>query len=444
MIRRVALDLDDNTSMWARTAGPWQPGAPLQGEVQADVVIIGAGFTGMSTALHLRRHRPDLGIVILEGRQVGNGASGRSGGMVLNWINGVDTTDEALTRRVWDCTKDGIDQLEATIRDQGLDVPFRRDGCLETFTSAGRAAEAQRKVERLNAWGISLRFLQGAELAQRLRAQGVVGAILDPTTGQVHGLRLVRELARVLREQGVRIYEDSPVMAVEEGAQHVLHTPEGRVRAPAMVLATNGYTPRLGYFRTGLFPLHSHVIATAPLSPEQWQAIGWGPGLAGASDDLDRISYGSMTPDGRLLFGGGSNASYAYVYGDRTSFPRDPERGYRAVQEVLARYLPQAAELPIADRWVGTLGITLDRQCSIGVMGAHHNVYYGLGYSGHGVVLANVAGRVIADIYIGEGERWKDLPFYNKRLLPIPPEPLRWLGYHAFTALTGKSPRRVG
>lgn len=439
----MALDVDDNRSMWASTAGPWTPGPPLRGDVTADVAIIGAGFTGMSTALHLRRLRPDLGIVVLEAKAVGNGASGRSGGMVLNWINGIDTHEETLTRRVWDCTKGGIDHLEQTLADEGLDVPFRRDGCLETFTSAARAEEAHQKVERLNGWGIPLRYLQGAQLRALLRAEGVVGAILDPTAGQIHGLRLVRELARVLRGRGVDIYEDSPVTAIEEGATHVLHTPQGRVRAAAMVLATNGYTPRLGYFRSGLFPLHSHVIATAPLSPAEWERLGWGPGLAGASDDLDRISYGSMTPDGRLLFGGGSNRSYAYVYGDRTTFPRDTTPGFQAVRDVLLRYLPGTAGVPVADRWVGTLGITMDRQLTVGVMGAHKNVYYGLGYSGHGVVLANVAGRVIADLYTGQGERWKDQPFLHKRLLPIPPEPLRWVGYHAYTTLTGKSPRRV-
>jgi glycine/D-amino acid oxidase-like deaminating enzyme len=109
---------------------------------------------------------------------------------------------------------------------------------------------------------------------------------------------------------------------------------------------------------------------------------------------------------------------------------------------VLGRYFPGAADAPIEHRWSGVLGITLDRVCSIGVTGESKNVFHALGYSGHGVALALLAGRVLADLYEGHHEPWQALPFYQKRLLPIPPEPLRWAGYQAYTRLTGRSPRR--
>jgi glycine/D-amino acid oxidase-like deaminating enzyme len=113
------------------------------------------------------------------------------------------------------------------------------------------------------------------------------------------------------------------------------------------------------------------------------------------------------------------------------------------VRKVLTRYFPGAGELRIAQRWTGTLGVTLSRMCSMGVTGAHRNILYALGYSGHGVVLANLAGRVLTDLYSDHPEPWRDLPFYQARIGGIPPEPLRWLGYHAFTTLTGRSPRRT-
>jgi glycine/D-amino acid oxidase-like deaminating enzyme len=109
---------------------------------------------------------------------------------------------------------------------------------------------------------------------------------------------------------------------------------------------------------------------------------------------------------------------------------------------VLARYFPGAAAAPVEHRWSGALGITLDRICSMGVTGEHRNVYHALGYSGHGVALALLAGRVLADLYDDHSEPWRELPFYQKRLLPIPPEPFRWIGYQAYTRLTGKSPRK--
>lgn len=436
-VRSARNDIDDNVSMWAQTVDPVEPRPALEGVVNADVVIVGAGFTGMSTAYEMSRRFPELGVVVLEARTVGNGASGRNGGMMLNWVNGIDSHDEALTKRIWETTQHGMEWITETIRAEGLRVRLRRDGCLETLTSQKRAEEAHRKAERLHAWNIPVRFVRGAELTQFVRAEGVVGAILDPTAGQLHGLELVRELARVLAGRGVRIYEQSPVERIEEGTTHCVHTPRGQVRAKILVLAVNGYAPRLGYFRRELFPLHSHCIATEPLSPERQEEIGWG-NVAGAVDDLDRISYGSMTADGRLLFGGGSNASYDYRYGNATTHPQS-DRGCAAVHETMLRYFPKLRDVAIAQRWSGVLGITLNRRPT---MGRRKNVLWALGYSGHGVTLANLAGTVLADLYAGD-DRWNDLPFVNNRLLPIPPEPFRWVGYQIYTRLTGRSPRRV-
>ena len=437
-MRRHRIDVDENVSVWAQTVDPLERRPALEGVVNADVAIVGAGFTGMSTAYEMSRRFPDLGIVVLEARTVGNGASGRNGGMMLNWVNGIDSHDEALTKRIWATTQQGMDWITETIRTEDLRVRLRREGCLETFTSQERAEEAHRKAERLQAWNIPVRFLQGPELAHYVRADGVVGALLDPTAGQLHGLELVRELARVVTDRGVQVYEHSPVERIEEGTTHRVHTPRGHVRAKILVLAVNGYAPRLGYFGRELFPLHSHCVATEPLSPERQADIGWG-NVAGVVDDLDRISYGSMTGDGRLLFGGGSNASYAYRYGNATTHP-DSDRGYTAVRDTMLRYFPKLRDVAIAQQWSGVLGITLNRRPT---MGRRHNVLWALGYSGHGVTLANLAGTVLADLYAGDDERWSDLPFVNQRLPPIPPEPFRWVGYQIYTRLTGRSPRRV-
>jgi glycine/D-amino acid oxidase-like deaminating enzyme len=235
------------------------------------------------------------------------------------------------------------------------------------------------------------------------------------------------------------------VLSVQEGSTILLATPRGVVRAKAIVLGTNGYTPRLGYFKSSIFPLHSHMIATEPASAERWKQMGWGP-VTGFSDDLDRIAYGGLTPEGSLVFGGGSNAAYDYLFGNQAVYPGGPEaakRAFDAVQTRMNGYLPEAAGLRISHRWTGTLGITLSRVCSMGVRGTHRNVYYALGYSGHGVTLANLAGRVLCDLYSDNPEPWRDQPFFQRRMGYIPPEPFRWVGYQLFTRITGKSPRRV-
>ena len=439
----VRLDVDDNVrSVWAETARPADPPATWAGDGEADVVVIGAGFTGLSTAYELSRRHPDLRVVVLEARRVGNGASGRNGGMALNWINGVEVRDPERARSVWDATQRGLAWIDDVIRDHGLAVPFHRAGCLEAYTSASRAEAAHAKVERLNEWGIPVRYLTGAALAERTRAVGVVGAVDDPTAGQLHGLSLVRGLTGVLRARGVSVCEDSPVVRLETGRVHTVTTPAGRVRAPWLVLATNGYSPSLGFFRTGVFPLHSHVIATEPLGPDRLAAMGWGA-TAGFTDDLDRIAYASVSQDGRLLFGGGGNPAYDYYYGNRMRVPSEPTAQYDFVAQRLRAYFPGAEDVRITHRWSGTLGITLHRVCSMGILGEHRNVLYGVGYSGHGVVLANLAGQVLADLYDDHHDPWRAMPFYFRRIDGmIPPDPVRWLGYQLFTRLTGRSPRR--
>jgi glycine/D-amino acid oxidase-like deaminating enzyme len=441
--RSFVPDVDTNASLWAARAPRIAPFPALRGDTTADVAVIGGGFTGMSTAYHLCRRFPDKRVVLLEAKGLANGASGRNGGLMLNWVHSVET-EEAAARRVFEVTRAGIDGIVEIVREHGLDVDYRRDGSLELCTDARGAEAAHARAEALASWGIPVRYLPGAELSARMRAEGVVGAVLDPTAGQINGVALVRGMARVVAAAGGVIHEQTPVVGIDEGREITLTTPEGSVRAQAMVLATNAYTPQLGYFRGGVFALHSHVLATEPLSPEARERLGWTAG-AGFSDDRDRISYGSMTSAGEIVFGGGSNAAYAYLYGNRASYPGTPasaERSFAAIRARLADYLPGSAEVGIAHRWTGTLAITMSRVCSMGVMGEHRNVYYALGYSGHGVTLANLAGRVLCDIYSGDDERWRDLPFYMRPLGGVPPEPLRWIGYQLYTRLTGRSPRR--
>ena len=441
MPRTKRLDFDDNTSVWAATAAPAEPLPALGESVVADIVIIGAGFTGLSTAYHLSSRFPERKIVVLEAKRVGNGASGRNAGMVLHWVHGPELHDPERARKLYSLTSDTMAWMHSVAAEHGFPLRFRRDGCLEAVTDNRRADAAERDAETLASFGLPIRFLRGAELDSKMRARGVVGATFDPTAGRLHGLDLLHGLRGVLLGRGVSIYEGSPVVRIEEGRKHVVTTTGGEVRAPALVLATNGYTPSLGYFRSGILPLHSHCIATEPLPLERWRELGWGD-VAGFSDDLDRIAYASLSEDGRLIFGGGGNAAYSYYYGGPTTPPVPPERAYAFVEGVLQRYFPDAKDVRIAQRWSGTLGVTMSRACSMGVRGEHKSVFHAVGFSGHGITLANLAGRVLCDLYSDHHEPWTDLPFYQAPLRGIPPDPLRWLGYHAFTALTGRSPRR--
>ncbi|MBK8024060.1 MAG: FAD-dependent oxidoreductase [Chloroflexi bacterium] len=437
------LEVDENRSVWAAGTPDYQPLPHLQGVVEADLAIIGGGFTGTSTAYHFSRRFPEKRVVLLEAKSLGNGASGRNGGMILNWVNGVTYRSPEMTARIYQTTNAGIATIREIIDRHNLAVDSRFDGALTIYTKNERAEAAHREVEAHNAIGIPTVFIPASELSEQLRLNGACGAVLDPGTGQINGAQLVRGLRPVLLEQGVEIYENSPVIRIQEGSQITLRTLQGEVRAKAILLATNGYTSKLGYFRDALFPLHSHVFATAPLRPEQLQALGWNR-YGAFSDDLDRISYASLTPQGHIVFGGGSNQSYAYLFNNRTAFPGAPDSAagsFARIRKTLVGYMPGTTPLPIAYQWTGTLGITLDRNTLMGVRGEHRNVYYAIGYNGHGVTLANIAGQVITDIYSGDDATWRGLPFYQPAYKRIPPEPFRWIGYQMFTKLTGKSPR---
>jgi glycine/D-amino acid oxidase-like deaminating enzyme len=440
---RERLELDENRSVWVTKTPDYRPRQPLQGSVTADLAIIGGGFTGTSTAYYISRRFPDRRIVLLEAGTLGSGASGRNGGMMLNWVNGFDDAPPETTARIYQTTSAGIDDLCALIERHNLPVNYRRDGTVTIYTDPARAEAAHAQVEAHNRIGIPTRYLNSADLKEHLAVEHGCGAVFDPGTGQINGAQLVRGLAPLLEAQGVQIFEGTPVMRVQEGDPIVLTTLQGEVRATAIVLATNGYTGALGYFRDALFPLHSHIFATAALSMEQRQQLGW-RGLAGFADDFDRISYASMTDDGHLIFGGGSNHAYSYLFNNRMILPRGAAttpRAQAAMERTLQRYFPQSQTLPIAYRWAGTLGITLDRRPLIGVRGERRNVYYAVGYCGHGVALANLAGEILCDLYAGDESRWRDLPFVQSAHHRIPPEPFRWIGYHLFTQLTGRSPR---
>lgn len=432
----AARTYDENQSVWTVGAAADQPAPALSGDRTVDVAIIGGGFTGVSTAYQLSRRNPGLGIALLEARSLGNGASGRSGGMMLTGIRPDPDTEAAVSEH--ELTRQAIDDLLALIAEHDLPVRHRREGSLKVTTTREAAEAAHAETERLAARGLPVRFLPSAELGDLLRARGATGAVFDPSEGVLNGVDLIRAMRPLLVAQGVQIFEGTPVTRVRQGEVVELETPGGRLRARAIVLATNGYTPRLGFFKTGVLPVISHVIATEPLSADE-RARRFGTATA-FSDDLPRLAYASVDTGGRVVFGGGTNAAYGYQFGNRTAFQaQQGDRPSRALRGSLEKYFPDLADVPIQHRWSGPLGVTLARHCGMGVMGSHANIYYALGYSGHGIVLGNLAGRVLSDLYAGDHDRWRGYCFYDYRPGGIPPEPMRWFGYHAYTRMTGRS-----
>lgn len=433
--------LDANTSVWELGRPARDPCPKLEGAQRADVAIIGAGFTGISTAWHLIERFPDLGVVVLEAGKVASGASGRNGGMMLTSRHGFEGEDLEHAAAYYRATVEGIETIGEMLEAASAQHLWRREGSLDVFTDAAGAEAAAAECARLAEVGVPLEFLDAAATRARMDLEGVHGAELDPNSGQLDGVGMIEAMLPLLTARGVRVFEHSPVTRVDEGSTCRLTTPGGTVEAPAIVLATNAYTRALGYFRYSVVALHSHVLGSDPLTREQWAERGWRQGL-GFADDAGRVTYGAVTPQGHLVFGGGSNASYSYLFGSRTAYAGDPTPALDAVRAKLRAYAPKLDDLPLPHAWTGPIGLTLDRIPTMGVRGAHRNVYYALGFSGHGVTLANLAGKVIRDLYSKDAARWQGLPFYQRRPYFVPGEPFTWVGYNLFTRLTGRSPRR--
>ena len=377
---------DANRSVWTAECEPPQPAPPLERALTTDVAIVGGGFSGVSAALHLRSARPELGIALVEAGVLGQGASGRNGGQVLHWINGVSPRTPEELRRNHAATGLGIDIAERLAIEHAPGA-FRRGGALEVLTDARRAEEAHARVERWRAAGIACEFVPGGALG----IAGAHGAVRNPLAGRLNGFALLQALRPVLLARGVALHEHTRVLRVRGGSEVALETPRGEVRARTLVLATNGYTPALGFFRNQLLPMHSHALATAQLAPADWERLGFA-GWDSFSDDLDRIAYATRTAGDRLLLGGGGNPAYTYHYGSRVvTSERAIARSQPFMTRTLRRYFPAIAHVPIEHRWSGVLGITLDRQPSIGAGLVAPNVMHALGYSGHGVSLALLA-----------------------------------------------------
>jgi glycine/D-amino acid oxidase-like deaminating enzyme len=250
---------------------------------------------------HFSQRYPEKRVVLLEAKALANGASGRNGGMMLNWVYGVGPMSDEMTAHVYHATHQTIDSIEQIIQTHHLDVSYRRDGCFEVFTDEQRAVEAQAEAAHLNSIGVPVQFWDAAQVRQKINLNGIYGGLFDPSEGQLNGVQFIRGLRPVLEVRGVKIYEGTAVTKITEGPTIEVTTANGSVKAKAIVLATNGYTGKLGYFRKAYFPLHSHVFATDPLSDEAARQLGW-HGTAGFSDDLNRISYATRTREGHIVF----------------------------------------------------------------------------------------------------------------------------------------------
>ena len=431
-------------SLWHATAGDsFVPRAALSGDRSVDVVIVGAGYTGLWTAYYLRRQSPSLRIALLEREVSGFGASGRNGGWCSSifpagWRRIVREggTEDAVAR-LQPVLNDAVDEVGRVAAAEGIDCDFSKGGYVSVARNEAQWARAQAEVEAARSHGVDgvLTLLSKEEALGRLQASNVLGGTFNTHCAAIHPARLVRGLARVVESLGVTIYEGTTVTAIAPGRAI---TDRGIVSADAVLLATEGFTPSIRGHRRDLVPMYSLMVATEPLPAGVWDRIGLAQRET-FSDKRHLRIYGQRTADGRIAFGG-RGAPYHFGSRIRPAFDRD-ERVHAMLRRALTDLLPGLPkDVRFTHAWGGNLGIPrdwypsvwLDPRTRLGCAG---------GYVGDGVALSNVAGRVLADLVSRRESELTRLPFVARRSPRWEVEPLRWIGVNAVTRLFASADR---
>jgi glycine/D-amino acid oxidase-like deaminating enzyme len=439
-------------SYWwqARGVPPRRPSLP--GGTEADVCIVGAGFTGLWTAYYLRRADPGLRVIVLEQDFAGFGASGRNGGWVTAGLPGSRSRYARYPRG-----RDGVRELERYLREtvdevarvcaaEGIDAGLVKGGTLSVATSAAQDARLRQHLEHERSWGDGpgiVRYLSKTELDDRLHATGAIGALYYPDCARVQPADLVAGLAEVVTRSGALLYEGTRVTAISPGRAQ---TPAGDVRAPYILRCTEGFTAGLpGQHRT-LLPMNSSMIITGPLSSAAWKTIGW-DGCETLGDEAHAYIYAQRTADGRIALGG---RGVPYRYG--SGLDHDGAVATSTVAQlgrILRRMFPVAAEAGLDHAWCGVLGVPRD-WCATVMMDPRTGLGWAGGYTGQGVAAANLAGRTLADLVRGVPSPLTTLPWVGHRSPRWEPEPARWIGVRGLYSLyrtadrlesAGRSPR---
>ncbi len=429
-------------SLWLdRFTGSLAPRPSLVADIDADVAILGAGFTGLWTAYYLTELDPSLKIAVVEREIAGFGASGRNGGWVSAFIAGspgvyARESSSAAVLRAERQTFAAIDEIGRVIAAERIGCGFAHDGALTIAYSEPQRQRLIAGVAAKRARGIGesdLRLLDATELGGFVRTAGAVAATFSPHCARVDPARLVRGLADACERRGVEIYERSP--AVVES--RCLRTDHGSVRAPMIVRATESFSVQANGWHRRYLPLYSLMIATEPLPASVWDEIGWPEGVT-ISDAHHLFFYAQRTVDGRIAIGG-RGAPY------RLGSPIDPAHERNAevrsrLERSIRRHFPAAAEAAITHHWGGALAVPRDWCMSVAVDRLAGTAWSG-GYGGHGVVAAHLGGRTIAELLTGRSTERTALPWVGHRSRNWEPEPLRFLASRAIVSVLGSADR---
>jgi glycine/D-amino acid oxidase-like deaminating enzyme len=398
----------------------------LTENITADLTIVGAGFTGLWTALAAKQADPQRDVVLLEAGEVGGGASGRNGGFMAsslthNFGNGFSRWRDEL-KTLTRLGHENLDGIEATIQQFNIDCDFIRSGEISVANEPQQIAELQEEAEESAEYGENIQFLDQEQVRARVNSPTYLAAIHDPSVAMVNPARLAWGLKRACLEVGVRLFEGTQVRALEErGAGVLVKTDYGQVQSQKVALATNAFPPLLKSLSWRMVPVYDYALMTEPLSKAQREAIGWF-GREGVGDFGNQFHYYSITPEGRILWGG-YDAIYYRNNAVAPHLENRPETFARLAGHFFQNF-PQLEGLRFTHAWGGVID-TCSRYAAFWGKALGGKVSYSLGYTGLGVGASRFGAQVMLDLLDNKKTERTELSMVKTKPFPFPPEPFR-------------------
>ena len=426
---RTALAGAEPTVFWLEDPARPEPLPPLTGDVRADLVVVGGGYSGLWTALRSRERHPDRSVVLLEAGRCGDEASGRNGGFAsASLTHGFGNGEARWPDELAELDRLGRENLAAigtTVRAHGMDCLWEETGELSVATAPHQVEALADEVEVRRAAGHDVVLLDADATRAELDSPTYLGGVLDAGgTAMVEPARLAWGLRRACLDAGVVIHEGTHVSGLERGRHLTVRTDRGSVVADRVALATNAFAPLLRRLRLMTVPVYDHVLMTEPLSAAQLAAIGWDR-RCGVGDAAHQFHYYRLTRDNRILWGG-----YDAVYHFGSRIARDLEQ-HDVTHALLAEHFfatfPQLEGLRFTHRWGGVID-TCTRFSPFFGTAYDGRVAYALGYTGLGVAATRFGAEVMLDLLSGEETERTRLRMVREKPLPFPPEPVRWAG----------------
>jgi glycine/D-amino acid oxidase-like deaminating enzyme len=385
---------------------------PLRGSHKADVVVVGGGFTGLSAAYHIRNKFPDKHIVLLEGACCGYGASGRNGGFCIatDLIREFQDAEPEVRQANLEISYYGLKFIKRMIAEHGLECDLEENGMLGVALNEKHVRELEAYQDKLKSFGLDSTLLRGEELEAEIKSPRFIAGLNIPHGAILNPAKLARGMKRIVEDVGVEVRERTVVTRITPGKSNYIDTELGDIRAPILVIALNAYAHKLGFFKNRVFPISVFQIATEPLSEAQCESIGWG-NRQGLYDMRTMFSYLVLTQERRIVMGG---SGAAYYDGDALSSGNDKTYTRRIIKDLFS-FFPQLEGLGFDHAWGGTTTYTLNETPSVGMMGDHQNIYYGVGLS-EGVPTTQTFGRIIADLMAGESNKFTNHYVVNNQI----------------------------